>query len=370
MIRLLFTILAAALFAFPAQATKKNPGYARDKAVEMRSGDWYLLCDNQNNCAIRGIVKKLKRPALSRALVMIDRRAGQGNRWFVRLVFLDDAGRDESKGPPPEKLRLYNLGRRSNLPPAPVDLEMQGGNPVHYVTQARTPSFLSALMRNRPAIIREQSIDFASMPRGNLRKLLDRAEREQRTHVPQVDPDETDTQIPRFDYDIYAAEQLPDAIPAGLKEPCKKGDARRSRQWRLLGKAKLWLVDCRTEVKIYRQLYGKAAERLHLNDLDGNRYEPRDADFDADTGLLSMIVREKGRADCGYQISWGWTADWEFALITSTKMPLCRNIPANYWPTIWEALRWRVIGSLIDHGGREFRERVPAANGDYAPEPE
>jgi Protein of unknown function (DUF1176) len=372
MIRLLVTFILAALIAFPVQATKKNPGYVRDQGPEMRSGDWYLLCDAQNNCAIRGVVKRLKRPAQSRALVMLDRGADANAPWYVRIVFLDNAGRDESREALPEGLRLFRISETHKRTPVPLELEGGAGNPVRYLPRSRISAFFAMLTGNKKTEIREQGLAFATMPHGNLRKLLDYAEREQRSHVPQVAPEELEGNggPPRFDFDIFAAEDEIATAKPELEQPCGELAPRRNRVWKLTQSARLWLVDCPRETKVYRQFRGGVIEQLHLDDLNGKRYHPRQVEFDPATGLMMMIVRKKGRSDCGYQMSWGWNGDNGFVLISSAKMPLCRNIPTLYWPKLWEAGRWRVMGSALDHGYREpFFEPVPDMPDEYAPEP-
>lgn len=372
MIRFAASIAASlAIAAGPGQATPKNPGYARDTAPEKRNGDWYLLCDEGNACAIRGVVKKLRRPAQSRALVLLDRAASADALWHVRIVFLDDAGRDESKEALPANLRLFAVNGSHSRVPVPLDLEGGAGNPIRYLPRSSASPFLAMLANNRKTEIREQGLSFATMPRGNLRKLLDRAEREQRTHVPEANPDELEENggPPRFEFDIYAGGDERAAAKPEIAQACGRLDARSNKTWELAEGARLWLVECPRETKVFRQFRNGIVEQLHLNGLDGKRYSPRTVDYDPYSGMMSMIVRKKGRADCGYQIRWGWNGSNGFVLIASKKMPLCRNIPTEYWPTLWETERWRVIGSPLDHNSpHNSGEVLPWLGNEQAPE--
>ncbi|MFZ1741366.1 MAG: DUF1176 domain-containing protein [Pontixanthobacter sp.] len=345
----------------PAHATADNPGYTMDNSAEQRSGDWYLLCDEDNDCAIVGTAKTRGKTARYRALILLNRANDLDANWLARLVLLDDAKLAEVNEAMPQTVHAYIKSPANMRPPVVLTLPRDGG-PAFFLTLDQGARLIELLALGKRAEIRDQGVALATLPRGNLRKLLNRADRQQRTHIPQLDPSEAEfaALLPRFNYDVFPARDYLPASKPKLERPCGDRTENRSRTWELTQGSRLWLVDCPAETRVFREFAGKPPERLNLTDLQGKLYQPRSVEFDPDTGLMTMSIRTNGRADCGHRVTWGWTGAGDFQLLIATSMPLCRNIPDAFWPTRWGASGWRIVGRAPPHN----------SPGDCAPEPD
>jgi hypothetical protein len=58
------------------------------------------------------------------------------------------------------------------------------------------------------------------------------------------------------------------------------------------------------------------------------------ASYDPATRVIDSFDKGRGLGDCGTASSWTWT-DRGFVLTSSSGMPDCNGVPADYWPTFW-----------------------------------
>ena len=326
------------------------------QGLEAQNGDWYLLCDNFYNCSIRGVVEVLQSPAQKRALVMVDRMYYPNADWQIRMVFLDEFGDDQLKEALPEALELKSRANSANG--FLLGLTGGAGNPIRDLPAERGSEFLSFLVQNDGAEVYALEDIFARMPRGDLQDLLSEAEQAQQAQALLMGTEELEANgdLSRFVVSIFASDDIQGSPEPVLEQPCGQEDTLGSRTWLMDQGARLWLVACEAEVKIFLQPRFEPVRRVVFYDELGMPYTSKQVEFDGDTGLLTMNIQNEQnsgaepRLDCGSVLTSGWGGDEGFIPILTTKMALCRNIPSYYWPTYWEQDSWRIIGSTLDHG--------------------
>ncbi|MDF7775415.1 DUF1176 domain-containing protein [Sphingomonas sp. AOB5] len=302
-------------------------------AVEMRSGDWHLLCDNWNACRITGIAPDSRN---GRALVLIDRSAVPGSTYRVRIIF-------QGVREPWRELRLFPGNPRSLPPPLRLEFEPYGVPDIHFlVDRDRSVSrFLGLLAAPGRAVISASGLHVADMPRGDIRALLARIEREQRRH-PELP--EADDSGPRFDFEFHRVRQRPDReLPPGMHRPCGRVADRGSLGWQLDSAHRMWIVQCLGRSRIFVEIRDGAVQPIGPDLLPGG-LPAGVAAFDPEEAMLTLATGREGRTDCGERRSWGWVESEGFVSVRVQSMPMCRGIPSEFWPDRWSARRWRVLG--------------------------
>jgi hypothetical protein len=175
-----------------------------ERRSEMRSGDWYLLCDNWNTCRITGIATNRKR---QRALVVIARSALPGSKYTALIGF---PGTREV----PKTLRLFSARSRWPPPPVRLEFELMGAPDTAFVPEHSVPRMLSFLSTTDRTVLRASGLHYADMPRGRIGGMLAEIERTQRLspEIPDEDPS------PIFDFEfLRVREPATHDLPPGSK---------------------------------------------------------------------------------------------------------------------------------------------------------
>ena len=209
-------------------------------AAEMRSGDWYLLCDNQKNCSIRGIAQSQHDKPGIRAMVMFERRAGMAQFWGSYVAFLEGDGAHRTVNTTDGNFSLISSANPRQEMSLSLKITNFSDEPLYELPRA--PAFQSDLALYKPETIRSDdypSITFAHLPQGNVLKLLLHAEDIQESTREQ---DRTDAIAKAFHRDFVRWDKMDDEHPLAIKNICGRETPIRSEHWRSAQADKLWLI--------------------------------------------------------------------------------------------------------------------------------
>lgn len=294
---------------------------AAPPATGMQIGDWVMRCDTMSHCRIVGMAKDRGRP---RVLVTIDRSAEPGANYQVMLMF---TGLD---GPPPS-LRLFLKHPRTIPPPLRLNFEeeMPGAG---FLRQDTVKHFLRLASLDAPTEIQLSGLHYADMPRGSIGLMLARIERVQH-EAPALPASDNDAP---FDMTFLRMESaVLDEVPGEATRICGRVANRGVRGWRLDREVWMWIVDCPGRSRILIQRGEGAVQPMGGLPAGVASFDPP---------MLTVTARKDGRADCGTQHLFGWSAGEGFMAVERREMPICRGIAPSFWPVSWSARRWRILG--------------------------
>ena len=64
--------------------------------------------------------------------------------------------------------------------------------------------------------------------------------------------------------------------------------------------------------------------------------DPMNLDYDPDTRILASFAKGRGIGDCGDETQWVWDGR-AFQLLTLRMMAVCRGVPGDDWPVLYQA---------------------------------
>lgn len=323
--------LLAACQSIPSPGPK-----SAEYSEEMQSGDWYLLCDNQKNCAIRGMAEDTENGPYVRAMVMFTRRAGMTEYWSSHIAFLDRDGGHRSIMKDRDTLKLISSSHPHEELPITIERARFSDRPLYRVLAG--PILQSKLALYKPELIQSNETrgeNVASLPQGNVLKLLLHAEDIQQGTREDY---RIDNRFRAFQKDHTQWQKMDNEFPLTAKRLCGPQTPVLGRHWQSADGDKIWLVGCKETMRVYQQISGRKIEQAQLRNREGravrvlyhNFFDPHDAVLTASTGKNSNEY-------CGTRLQWKWKPEKGFTLMGQTYMPICRGIPAMYWPQKWRA---------------------------------
>jgi hypothetical protein len=332
--RLFLMLLFLSFGTGAAGQTGPMPKYLRDLDRPYHAGDWTLQCDSSRLCQIIGVARIPKDYVGVRAIVMIKRGAAKDAKPSLRIAFVDSMG---SLGvpPPAEGWRLYSRGLPKMPPPIKLALGQPESDGAYRPSPEATSRLMSALTRWPGSVIHDRGLKIATMPRGDLARLLRTMERLQHPKKPRMTEAETAEWLKEYHYTILRASEPEMSPPDEVLLACDTRTYINRPQGVKVGPRRhLWTGDCPEGYKILFQEQGKEPVKFDVRDSKGKIRQHSYAGFNMGTSLVEVMLPRKAGDDCGRRIKLGFTGT-EFAMVEDRRYDRCRAVPYEYWPVVW-----------------------------------
>lgn len=333
-----------------ARAGEPLPRYLQELRRPINAGDWTLQCDGGRNCQIIGVAKIPKNHVGVRAVVLISRGAAKGADTTLRLAFIDATG-STAVPPPNERWRLYARNMKKTPPPLRLplgEMDASGAYPVKPQSAAR---IISAFRRWPASAIRQQGRRVATMPRGNLARLLRTMNRLQHPPRPRLTAAQSSQWLRPYHYTVlrsYAIE-TPTPTPHAITRACDRGPViNQPFVFRIGPEHRLWTVECPAAMKVFVQKANHEPVKFDVRDADRNIHPHGYAGFNTDNSLLELHVPTRGNSGCGRYLKFGFTGHG-FAMIEDRRYERCRAVPHDFWPVVWRPTSWKYEEPTTDN---------------------
>lgn len=352
--RVLFFILVAFTALDGAHAAGPMPKYLQDLDRPYKSGDWTLQCNSSRYCQIIGVAKIPKDFVGVRAIVMINRAVAKDAKPRLRLAFVDSMG-SLSVPPPKDSWRLYSRGLPKMPPPIKLSLGQPDGDGAYGTAPEVTTKLIGAFRRWPGSVIHDRGLKIATMPNGDLARLMRKMDRLQHPQKPQITEAEKAEWLKEYHYTIVTAsvsEMLP---PDEVMEACLiQPHFNQPMGYQLGNQHHLWITECREGNKILLRKDGEKATQFDVRDAQKKIHTHSFAGLNRDTSLLEITLPRDGKDGCGRRLKLGFSGT-DFVMIEDRRYDRCRAVPYEFWPIVWHPTSWK------------YHAPVPSNEGDASP---
>ncbi len=314
-----------------------------------QEGDWLLVCNTDAACTIIGAPRPEALPDYPRVEMRFYRGPEQHDVLLAN-TFLADAHGD----PHPDASTLDGLSLSMESMSVPLfhfqmNPLVSGPANYDYFSIAQSAELATAISEHAPAYVRSGFGAFASMPVGDLGALLRRMDRVQAAAWEAREgeaPDDFTSAAPTYELFPRDEVELPELHP-DLLRPCRRTTDVVAHGYALDHTTEptlLVLVRCGGRERLYIWYPSGEAEprRLRLERERQRGATAMAAEFDPDSGILTLLDHPPGRTDCGVRTRWGWVDGEGFVLLSTARMPLCRAIRPERWPEVFSQQGWMV----------------------------
>jgi hypothetical protein len=360
--RLLCSLLLLFAFSVPVKAEERLPDYLQDLDRTYRAGDWTLQCNSSQFCQIIGVVKIPKDYVGVRAVVMINRGIAKDAKPVLRFAFIDSMG---SLGvpPPTDGWRLYSRGLPKMPPPIKLALSEPQANGAYRASPEVAGRIVSALRRWPGSVVQDRGQKIATMPRGDLNRLMRKMDRLQHPKRPRLTDAEKAEWLKEYHYTILRSSPV-DELPTPdlvLLSCDTRTYVNRPFGARIGPKHVLWTAGCPEGTKIFVQKDGEEPILFEVYD-KAKKVVPHDYAGLDEESLLHLQMPRKGRNDCGRYVKAGFTGE-VFVMIEDRQFDRCRAVPHDFWPVMWAPTSWKYADTPPTNGGNA----PPSAEGVKTP---
>lgn len=360
--RFLLLLLCLASGSTSAMAASPMPKYLRDLDRPYHAGDWTLQCNGSRFCQIIGVARIPRDNVGVRVVVMINRGIAQDAAPVLRMAFIDSMG---SLGvpPPAEGWRLYSRGLPKMPPPLRLPLGEVQPNGAYRATPEGAARIIGALRRWPGLVIRDRGLKIATMPSGDLDRLLRKMDRLQHPRRPRLTEAETAEWLKEYHYTILRSSPVDDvSTPDTVLLACDtRTYVNRPTGHRIGPRHILWTADCPEGIKLLVQKDGEDPVVFDVRESAGKIWPHDYAGLD-DASHLHIQLPRKGNADCGRYLKMGFNGE-SFVMIEDRRYDRCRAVPHEFWPLVWAPTSWKYADPPPSNGGNA----PPASEGVSAP---
>jgi hypothetical protein len=345
-----------------ATAPPRMPEYLRALDQAYHAGDWTLQCNGSLFCQIIGVVKIPKDYVGVRAVVMINRGIGKDAKPVLRMAFIDSMG---SLGvpPPTDSWRIYARGLPKKPPPIKLALGAAQANGAYRASPEVAARIISALRRWPGSAVRDRGLKIASMPRGNLDRLMRKMDRLQHPTRPRMTDAEKATWLKEYHYTILRSspvDELP--TPDVVLLSCDTRTYVNTPMGARIGPGHvLWTAGCPEGTKIFVQKDGEDPILFEVRDAAQRIQTHSFAGLD-EASLLHIRMPKKGNDGCGRHLKMGFSGT-VFNMIEDRRYNRCRAVPMEFWPLMWAPTSWKYAPAPPTNGGNA----PPASEGVSVP---
>lgn len=301
-----------------------------------QSGDWRLVCDNEDGCTILGVPD---RPGEVRIVISITRQSHSDAPTLMRMLLL------RWDGVPVEDAHLFGFtldGPGGGHVLRPLGSVLDG---IQFFDAEQSEATLDWLITHRPARMLQEGRPYAMLPQGDLQRLLTSMALRQRNrpHPPEaMTPDGE----PLYRYEIRRrSEQYVDALPRAILSRCPTASPEDGPAFGLDTVPEPMLiiaVPCGRHDALFTWFPGSQPVRERLPDPMARGYRRSSIRYLRQEHVIDVRYGNGRRSDCGYRSIWGYAEDAGFVQLAGWWMPDCLNVPPALWPQTFALRDWQV----------------------------
>jgi hypothetical protein len=347
--RLLLALFCLLCTGNNAHAANLMPDYLQDLERTYRAGDWTLQCNSSQFCQIIGVVKIPKDHVGVRAVVMINRGIAKDAKPVLRIAFIDAMG-SLAVPPPTEGWRLYSRGLPKMPPPIKLALGEPQANGEYRASPELAAKMIGALRRWPDSVVQDRGLKIASMPRGNLDRLMRKMDRLQHPKRARMTDAEKAEWLKEYHYTILRATPVDEAAPEAILLSCDTRTYVNQPTGHRIGPQHiLWTADCPEGTKMHVQKDGEDPVLFEVRD---NAKTIRSHDYAGidPASLLHIHLPETHRSICGRYLKMGFTGE-AFVMIEDRQFNRCHAVPHKFWPVMWTPTSWKYADTPPTNGG-------------------
>jgi hypothetical protein len=344
--RLLVTIfLLLAGTAHASAASGPLPQYLRELDLPYHEGDWTLQCNSSRFCQIIGAPEASQDDVGVRAVVMINRGIARDARPVVRIGFVDRKG-SKIVPPPNNDWRLLMLGLEKVSTPVRLLLGDPQANGAYRAPPEVAAQIVGALRDWPVTSIQDGGKKVASMPTGNLGRLLSKMEELQHPNSPRMTEAQNNEWLKEYHYAIFRSSVVDSStMPESVLRSCDVGNHVNVPFGARIGpKHFIWIINCADGSKVFLQKEGEAPILSNVRENATTIRSHSYAVFDANS-LLHIHLPAQDNAACGQRLKMGFNGE-AFDLIEYRRLARCRDVPPEFWPILWSPTSWKYVDSL------------------------
>lgn len=339
---LIATCLLSIGMSSAAAAENRMPDYLQELDRAHHEGDWTLQCNSSRFCQIIGVAEAARDDVGVLAVVMINRGFATEAKPVVRIAFIDYMG-SITVPQPIHHLRLTSRGLKKTPKRVKLMLGEPQANGAYRASPEVAARIVDALRRWPDSTIRDRGVKVASMPRGNLKRLMRTMDQLQHPKRPRMTEAQTAEWLKEYHYTVLRSSSVDGlAAPESVLLSCDGRDGLNPPVGARIGPNHvLWTVECPHDTKVFVRKGDEPPFLFNVRDNAKNILPHRYARLDAHS-LLQIHLPTKDDALCGQHLKVGFNGK-DFQLIEYRRLDRCRAVPHEFWPILWNPTTWKYV---------------------------